>query len=252
MSTLDLIFNHPDGSVFLTGDTHGEEGRFFKAAFEGEEKLTSKDYALVAGDWGYVFKTKGTMDYFEERRILNALAEKPYTILFVDGNHENFDRLDRDYGVEEWHGGKVHRIRPNILHLMRGQVFNICGMTFFTMGGGYSIDKATRRDGYSWWSAEMPSNEEYREATRNLERVCHKVDYIVTHTCPTRAIYEMHRMGDADPHEAELNGFLDWVYDTTEFRHWFFGHWHTDMAGLTRKFSAVYFDVHCLNSANLI
>ena len=27
--------------------------------------------------------------------------------------------------MKEWHGGKVHEIRPHVLHLMRGQVFEI-------------------------------------------------------------------------------------------------------------------------------
>lgn len=26
------------------------------------------------------------------------------------------------------------------------------------------------------------------------------------------------------PHDAELNGFLDWVYTEVDFKRWFFGH----------------------------
>lgn len=44
--------------------------------------------------------------------------------LFVDGNHDCHPRL-ADYPVKEWNGGLVHEIRPHVLHLMRGQVFNI-------------------------------------------------------------------------------------------------------------------------------
>ena len=42
----------------------------------------------------------------------------------TDGNHENFDRLYA-YPVEMWHGGKVHKIRPSVIHLMRGQIFEL-------------------------------------------------------------------------------------------------------------------------------
>ena len=40
----------------------------------------------------------------------------------------------------KWHGGKVHRIRPHVLHLMRGQIYELEGYRFFTMGGAKSHD----------------------------------------------------------------------------------------------------------------
>ena len=36
----------------------------------------------------------------------------------------NFDRLYA-YPVEMWHGGKAHKIRPSVIHLMRGQIFEL-------------------------------------------------------------------------------------------------------------------------------
>ena len=39
------------------------------------------------------------------------------------------------YPVELWHGGRVQPIRPHVLHLMRGQVFELAGLTFLTKGG---------------------------------------------------------------------------------------------------------------------
>lgn len=59
--------------------------------------------------------------------------------MFVDGNHENFDKLYQ-YPEKDWHGGRVHEIRPNVLHLMRGHVFDIQGHSFFCMGGAMSHD----------------------------------------------------------------------------------------------------------------
>lgn len=58
----------------------------------------------------------------------------------MDGNHENFKQLNA-YDVDIWNGGKVHFIENEIIHLMRGQVFEIDGTRFFTFGGVYSIDK---------------------------------------------------------------------------------------------------------------
>ena len=42
--------------------------------------------------------------------------------------------------MEEWNGGKIHRIRSHVLHLMRGQIFELEGYRFFTMGGARSHD----------------------------------------------------------------------------------------------------------------
>ena len=57
----------------------------------------------------------------------------------MDGKHENFTRL-YNYPVEEWYGGKVHKIRDSVLHLMRGEIFNIDNKNFFTFGGAKSHD----------------------------------------------------------------------------------------------------------------
>jgi hypothetical protein len=108
---------------------------------------------------------------------------KRYTVLFVDGNHENFDALAQ-YPITEWNGGKVQIIRENVIHLMRGQVYNIDGKSFFTFGGGVSIDKASRIPYISWWEQEEPSFSEINEALDNLERCNYKVDYVITHAAP--------------------------------------------------------------------
>lgn len=129
--------------IYITGDTHGYVFRFEDIA--KQYGLTAQDTLIVAGDFGCIFGL-GARD--DEK--LDALARLPYTILFLDGNHECFPKLYA-YPEEGWHGGRVHRIRSNVLHLMRGQVFDLDGMTVFTMGGGYSIDEAYRIPGKSWW-----------------------------------------------------------------------------------------------------
>lgn len=84
--------------------------------------------------------------------------------------------------------GKVHVIKrdkagnPKIIHLMRGQVFEIYGKKIFTFGGAYSIDKYMRIPGFSWWPEEMPTDLEMEEGNRNLSMYNYEVDYILTHT----------------------------------------------------------------------
>ena len=97
---------------------------------------------------------------------LNAMELLPYTIAFVDGNHENFDKL-YEYPIVDFCGGKAHQVRKNIFHLIRGESFIIEGHSFFCFGGAYSRDKATRDPNF-WWPQELPNNEEYAHAKKTL------------------------------------------------------------------------------------
>lgn len=210
--------------IYITGDTHGELARF------SDERIPAAagDKVIIAGDFGFVLHNNQ-----DEKNKLDALAKKPYEILFLDGNHENFPVLETYPDAEQW-GAPVKRIRDNIYWLRRGYVYTIEGSTFFTFGGGYSIDKEWR-ERYQficgkkiWFEEELPSPEEYRRAIRNLQACNGKVDYILTHTAPRTIIPRV--IGKTpDPHENELNGFLDWIYHEMQFKKWYFGHLHADM-----------------------
>lgn len=219
---------------YITGDTHGEVGRFRDFLEKGEFFWDRDDYLMVCGDFGYVFR-----DTVDERRFLDELEGLRYTICFCDGNHENF-RVLNQFPVEIWNGGRIHRVRKNIIHLMRGQVYTISGKKFFTMGGAYSIDRYTRKESESWWKEELPNNDEYREAIRSLKEHGNEVDYILTHTAPRLLIYQMGKTPDT--HDAELTGFLEWVMTEVKFKKWFFGHWHIDRE-FGPKMRALWFDL---------
>lgn len=225
--------------IYITGDTHGGIDRFYESGFLGESKLTENDYVIVCGDFGFLFYPEFRQEYHMQQNELDELENKPYTILFCDGNHENFP-LIYSYPVENWQGGRVHRIRKNVLHLMRGQVFDLDGKKIFVMGGAYSIDKYMRREGLSWWPEELPSNQEYREATQNLKECGNEIDIIVSHTAPREIIRRMGKFPDT--HDGELTGFLEWIMYEVKFKKWFFGHWHMDK-DVTDKFRAIYFDI---------
>ena len=86
--------------IYITGDTHGEQSRFYDRRLLPDGVLTENDYLIVCGDFGYVFRNDTT-----ERLFLDDLQQLPYTVLFVDGNHENFNAL-YEFPTVEWHGGK--------------------------------------------------------------------------------------------------------------------------------------------------
>lgn len=211
--------------IFITGDTHGtiDWGKLNTTKFPEQKNLTRDDYVIILGDFGGVWDG-GKQDKY----ILKTYDQRNFTTLFIDGNHENHDLLDK-YPVEEWNGGKIHRITNNVIHLMRGQVFTIDGVKIFTMGGAESTDRAWRTPGLSWWAREMPSDQEYKEAVANLEKNDFKVDYILTHCAPEgyicrNSVYVYNRSSN------RLVSFFCHLLDGMgiEFKHWYFGHYHGD------------------------
>ncbi len=225
--------------ILVTGDIHGEIDihKLKKSRLGLFSGMTKEDYLIICGDFGLVWDNRA-----EEKWWLEWLLQKPFTTLFVDGNHENFDLLYQ-YPVEEWHGGRIHRINDSVLHLMRGQVFDIGGKSFFAMGGAESHDKQYRKEGISWWPRELPSAEEYSEAEENLKKHGNKVDYIITHCAPTTIQKEMIARLWNDTYQAnELTDFLERVWQNVSFEHWYCGHYHEDVTTLTEPRMRVLFD----------
>lgn len=208
--------------IFITGDTHGmiDWEKINTTRFPEQKNLTKDDYLIILGDFGGIWG-----DESEDRYIIKTYEKRNFTTLFIDGNHENHDLLD-GYPVEEWHGGKIHKISNSVFHLMRGQVFEIDGKTFFTMGGAESTDKMYRKEGKSWWAREMPSIEEYEEAVVNLEKHGGKVDCILTHCAPEMTLAALNMPYVYFRSSNELTEFFDTLAQTVQFKDWYFGHYH--------------------------
>lgn len=220
--------------IYITGDTHGLQDYAKLHLFAGQHpELTKNDYLVIAGDFGAVWDSKTLA------ADLRPYTDLPFTVLFVDGNHENFDLLET-FPVEEWHGGKVRRIKPDIIHLTRGQVFEIEGKSFFTFGGATSIDKFMRRAGLSWWKQELPTYEELDEGVSNLKKHNNEVDYIVTHACGERALaYPQIRNSATLKLDCPEVQMLSYIEDIAKFKRWYFGHFHVD-AEFGGKYTALY------------
>ena len=219
-------------SLYVCGDTHQDIDlhKLTSARFPAKE-LTKKDFVLICGDCGILWDGGGT-----DRYLKKWYDEKPWTTLFIDGNHENFDLLEA-LPVSKWHGGKVHRITDSLIHLMRGQVYTIENHTLFTMGGAASHDKEYRKEGRSWWKRELPSDADYEEARCNLNAAGGKIDYIFTHCAPTEIQRHLKPEREADA----LTDFLSEI-EKTKFLAWFFGHYHLDRK-IDEKHSALFENV---------
>jgi hypothetical protein len=221
--------------IFITGDTHGniDINKLNSKKFPDQKNLTKSDFVIVAGDFGLVWDESKECKYW-----VKWLSEKNFTTLFIDGNHENFNLIN-SYEVQNWKGGKVHKISESIMHLMRGQVFSIDDLKFFTFGGAKSSDKEYRTENVSWWKEEMPSKEEYDEGIRNLELNSWTVDYIVTHTCPVEVQNILIQKFNKSLEITELNEYLSKVNTKIDYKHWYFGHNHLD-ENLTNKHTILY------------
>ena len=242
--------------IYVTGDMHQLIDFQKIAVFAGSEeaeKLTKEDYLIVCGDFGLLWNwletgnaagldpsdTKWNRD---EISLKEFLDEMTFTTLFVDGNHENHARLN-GYPVTQWNGGKVHKITDSIIHLMRGQVFEIDGKKIFTFGGAESTDRGPATgtrfldEGTCWWPEELCNQQERDEALENLKKVDNKVDYIITHCLSDK---QELRRGSRSMNVQ--TAFLWNVEDTVEFKTWFCGHYHED-AWVTDKIRILYDDV---------
>lgn len=230
--------------IYITGDCHQNFKRFNTRIFPEQKEMTKNDYVIICGDFGGVWNKE--KESKEETMLMDWLEGKSFTTLFVDGNHENFDRLNT-YPVEEWHGGKVHKIRHSVIHMMRGQIFEIDGKSIFTFGGASSHDidggileldnpdykekkkkldkgwRPYRINHLSWWQQELPSKEEMEEGRRNLAIHDNTVDFIVTHCCASST---QTLLGGSMYRPDIETEYLEEIRQNTRFRKWFFGHYH--------------------------
>lgn len=269
-------------ALYVTGDTHGPNPhgyfspdgfirRFNKNNFPEQNEMTKDDYVIICGDFGGVWNYEG--EDKEEKYNLDWLENKPFTTLFVPGNHENYDRLvglkeeDKEkmkdswivkdidingYPQKLWHGGMVRELRPSVLMLERGYVFDICGKKCFAFGGARSHDirdgifqaqecsslkdannrfkewysekprSMVRVNHISWWKQEMPDTMEMERGLALLEDEKNKVDFIFTHDCPSSDLPFIGRGYEPD----ELNAYFEHVKKTVSYDKWVFGHYH--------------------------
>ena len=116
--------------VYLTGDTHGDLDRFRHGRLRW---LGKRDIVVVLGDFGFVWDGSK-----EEQKKLDWLRKRPYTLLFLDGAHENYDLLAQ-YPVEERFGGRVQALGGNVYHVCRGSVLELEGKKYLCFGGAETM-----------------------------------------------------------------------------------------------------------------
>lgn len=201
--------------IYITGDTHGDID-YPKLLKLKEKKLSYDDYLIICGDAGICWSI------YDSRRFLSLYNDIGCTILFIDGNHENFDMLN-ELPLVEYKGALMHQVDEHIFHIIRGEILTLEGKTFFCLGGACSIDKMYRTPHVSWWPEEEINKHDIDNAIANLEKVNNKVDYIITHCLDTKTVLKA--FGFRRDICTDQLMFIDKVVD---YKHWFFAHYHFD------------------------
>ena len=254
------------GFVWLIGDTHGmihdsmrmldEMGKEIAKEnnFEKHSIFNKNDFVTISGDAGFLWKQK--QDEYESR-ILGKLNKKfAFSVAFIDGNHENFQRLNALPVVQKY-GSEVGQVSRNVCHLKRGHIYTINSLKFFCLGGGNSMDKGFRVKGESWWGEELVNLREKRFAEDNLAAHNWQVDYVITHVAPRSIIAETFPDFVENPSRhsqyydpTEL--YLEKLFPKISFKEWFCGHYHINRVVPKYKLRILDQDLFCLRSNQLL
>ena len=212
--------------IYITGDTHGEFSKLSNTNWPVSTYLTRDDYIIVTGDFGLIFNPVQTKDEIWWTKWIGA---KPWTLLYVDGNHDNHPKLNQ-LPREEKFGGIVGKVSDNIYHLRRGEIYEIEGKKILAFGGATSIDKAYRTDGVSWWAEEVPNYADTDNCYRSMEKHNHQVDFIIAHTCPQALAPVIAGRRGSTVFDDPTQRMLDHITSGCRFSHFFCGHWHEDVS----------------------
>lgn len=205
--------------LYITGDLHGDISRLSQT-----RKLKKGDTLLILGDFGVLW-------YGDKRdeRALKWLKRRKYTVLFLDGVHENYTLLDRAETAAEFGGAPAGRLADNVFHLRRGEIYEIEGKTVFAFGGGDAENEREFRAASDFeLERQTPSGEEMRHGYDTLAAHGNRVDLVVTHSPSGKANgYFAARRGN-NPRLRGVHVYLNRVEDTVSFEHWYFGSLHAD------------------------
>lgn len=202
----------------MAGDFHGEHAwarHVLKAAGR------AGSHAVVqVGDFG-VYPDRGGVHFLNE---VNRWAQQlGIPVLFVDGNHEDFDFLE-SFPIDDASG--LRALRPWVLHAPRGHRWTWRGLVWLALGGATSLDRADLTEGFDWFPGEAITTGDGFRAVGGGE-----ADVMVTHDCPGGVLIPGLRPGrwsqealiDADAHRALLRQVVEAIRPT----HLFHGHFHT-------------------------
>ena len=166
----------PDAErVLLAGDWHGNAD--WAEACTAAAAEAGCPVVLQLGDFGL---WPGRADEYLDR-VDGAAERAGVAVVWIDGNHEDHDALDR-WRDRAGPTGLVP-MRPHVTWAPRGTRWTWSGMRFGALGGAVSIDRFLRREGVNWWPQEAV-------APADVERLGDgPLDVLVTHAAPAAVTF---------------------------------------------------------------
>lgn len=215
--------------ILVIGDVHGDIDRLKNGFFR---KLKKGDAVIVCGDFGCIWDGSD-----KEKKLLKKLGKRPYSILFAEGAHENFEELET-YPTEQWCGGLTRVISGNLRQLVRGHVFEISGKKIFVFGGGSGEENGGTAPCSEKlrFRYESPEESELAEADERLAACGGEVDYIVSYE-PPQSIAEFINVGASQADK--VSAYLEKTKNGVKFTRWFFGKYHQNKF-IPPRFAAVF------------
>ena len=232
--------------LYITGDTHNTEDmsnlsskNMKLCCMKQKVDFRTITAAIVLGDFGLPWNSDCSIDEagihptdHTDRYLLKWYNQKPFKILAVIGNHDNYDIIEKLPEVEMF-GAKVLKVSKNIFYLKRGEIYTIEEKRFLVLGGAMSDDKVWRKPHESWWEQEEWSEVEKESCFAKVKDFGGNFDYVFSHTGPSAGIAltddylcseENLRLLYRDSNVV----FNDEIDLLISYKKWFFGHWHSD------------------------
>lgn len=189
--------------MILVGDVHGMLDRFRQMMKRLKTDFPDETVVQV-GDLGLGFPKSQSSDFPDQMKFIRGNHDAPA----VCRAHRNYLG---DYGAIEIDG---HRI--------------------FYVSGAWSIDRAYRTEGVSWWPEEELTIAELNQAFEQYLE--YKPDVMITHDGPSHATtWILNRFSlagttpyrEQSPHPTRTGQALSAMFEAYQPKLWVFGHWHT-------------------------
>lgn len=167
--------------ALVVGDMHGNLLSWQRTILPAAKQLNA-DIIVQVGDFGFgwnlfcpdIASDALTDRFLDELDLLVDDCDGP-EILWLDGNHENFDRLIE---IGAFDADEPTPTSEHTTYIPRGYSWKWQGVRCMALGGAYSVDKNYREPGISWWDQEEITERDVRKALKS-----EPVDVLFAHDC---------------------------------------------------------------------
>ena len=198
-------------TVMYVGDLHGDLDAIKNVEIWADE--INAEAIVQVGDFGCLW-FNDVDEYFNTR-----LSKRPWYT--CGGNHDNYDnwRVSSPLYLNRFNSLEL---LPNVYWIKRGHCQEIGNRKHLFLGGATSPDKLQRIEGKTWWEYEMPTYQELRTFSEELDN--EKPDVVITHDGPANIVKDMLGINWDSALSRDLQNILD--NSTHKPKHWYFGHYH--------------------------